>query len=75
VSASIEHDEAKHTLRDEATVDFVLARAGCVTPASAAHRHFVDGKILTENLYTYSPFRLFDTETDIRYEDTTTPKK
>jgi hypothetical protein len=56
-------------------VDFVLARSGCVTPASVAHRHFVDDKILTENLYTYSPFRLFATDTTIRYEDATPPKK
>jgi hypothetical protein len=75
VSASIEHDEAKHTLRDDATVDFVLAGSGCVTPASVAHRHVVDGKILTENLYTYSQFRLFTTDTSIRYEDATPPKK
>ena len=67
ISASFEHDEAKHSLRDDASVDFVLGRIGCVTPVSVVHRHLIDGVVLTENLYTYQPFRLFTTDTTIRY--------
>lgn len=75
IASSLEHEEAKHKLRDDATVDYVLARFGCVTPASVVHRHFVDDKILTENLYRYAPFRVFTTDTTIRYTDTEIPKQ
>jgi len=69
ITASIEHEQAKHLIRDDATVDYVLSNFGCVTPASVAHRHYVDDKILAENLYTYTPFRLFSTDTTIQYTD------
>ena len=67
VSALFAHAEEKHELRDEASVDFVLSGFGCVTPASVVHRHIVDDVVLTENLYTYEPFRMFSTDTNIRY--------
>jgi hypothetical protein len=65
ISASMEHDEPKHHLRDDASIDYVLSSFGCVTPATVVHRHFVDGVPLTENLYTYAPFHLFTTDTKI----------
>ena len=73
ISASTEHAEEKHTLRDDATIDYVLSSFGCVTPASVVHRHYVDDMMLTENLYTYGPFRLFSTETTIRFGDPQLP--
>jgi hypothetical protein len=75
ISASMEHDEPKHNVADDATVDYELSRAGCPMPASVVHRHFVDGQVLTENLYTYGPFRLFTSDTTIRYTDEADPKK
>jgi hypothetical protein len=76
ISASIEHDEPQHHLRDDATIDYVLSSFGCVTPATVVHRHFVDGAPLTENLYTYAPFHLFTTDTKIlQYDELTSPDK
>lgn len=75
ISASTEHDEPKHVLRDDSAVDYVLARFGCVMPASVVHRHFVDDQLLTENLYTYAPFQLFTTDTNIRYAEPSSPQK
>jgi hypothetical protein len=69
ISASIQHEEPKHLIRDDATVDYVLSSFGCVTPASVVHRHYVDDKILTENLYLYAPFRLFSTDSNIQFTD------
>jgi hypothetical protein len=37
-------------------------------PTSVVHRHLVDGTVLTENLYTYSPFRLFGSQSTIRFD-------
>lgn len=70
ISASFEHEEPRHMLRDDATVDYVLSSLGFPTPATVAHRHYVDGQALTENLYTYEPFHLFTTDTTIHYTGT-----
>jgi hypothetical protein len=67
VTASIGHGEPGHDLRDDAAVDFVPTPFGCAMPASVVHRHFVDGKLLTENLYTYGRFRLFSTDTTVEF--------
>jgi len=68
ISASFEHAEPQHTLRDDATIDYVVSALGFPTPLTVAHRHFVDGQALTENLYTYEPFHLFTTDSKIRYD-------
>jgi hypothetical protein len=67
ISAMSEHQEPKHLLRDEAAIDYVPSSFGCVTPASVVHRHYIDKELVTENLYTYAPFRRFTTDTTIRY--------
>ncbi len=64
IFAWFEHEEPKHTLRDEASVDYVVSAMGFPVPATVVHRHYVDGQGLTENLYTYEPFRLFTTDTN-----------
>jgi hypothetical protein len=69
-----EHEEPKHTLRDEASVDYVVSAMGFPVPVTVVHRHYVDGEGLTENLYTYEPFRLFTTNTTIHYSGTVAPK-
>jgi hypothetical protein len=67
IQAWVEHTDAKHKIRDEATVDYVLSPHGFLTPASVVHRHLVDGKLLTENLFRYEPFKLFGAESDIKF--------
>jgi hypothetical protein len=62
-------DVAKHAIRDEATVDYVRSSHGFLTPASVAHRHLVDGKLMTENLYTYEPFKLFSSDAEIKFTE------
>ncbi len=70
ISCSFKHSELAHVLRDDASVDFVLSPPGFVAPATVVHRHYVDGRALTENHYTYGPFHLFQADTTIRYGDT-----
>jgi hypothetical protein len=62
-------DVAKHRIRDEATVDYVRSSHGFLTPVSVAHRHLVDGKVMTENLYHYEPFKLFTTDAEIKFTE------
>jgi len=67
IQAWAEHTDAKHKIRDEATVDYVLSPHGFLTPASVVHRHMVDNNLVTENLFRYEPFKLFGAESDIKF--------
>jgi len=57
------------TTGDEATVDYVRSAHGFVTPVSVHHRHLVDGKLITENLYRYEPFRQFSADAEIKFTE------
>jgi hypothetical protein len=59
VEAAAEHAEGKHQIRDQATIEYTMTSRGFLAPASVLHRHLIDGQLLTENRYTYSPFRVF----------------
>lgn len=67
IRAWAEHADAQHRIRDEATVDYNLSPHGFLTPASVVHRHLVDRKLVTENLYRYEPFKLFGADSDIKF--------
>ncbi|HLK61860.1 MAG TPA: hypothetical protein VKU19_00375 [Bryobacteraceae bacterium] len=67
ISAWAEHSDARHQIRDEGTVDYVMSPHGFLTPASVVHRHIVDGSAVTENLYRYQPFKLFSAESGISF--------
>jgi hypothetical protein len=67
IQAWAQHTDAKHLIRDEATVDYVLSPHGFLTPASVVHRHLVDSNVVTENLFRYEPFKLFGAESDIKF--------
>ncbi len=56
-----------HSIRDEATVDYVMSSHGFLTPASVRHQHLVDGVLRTENLYRYEAFKLFGADTRISF--------
>jgi hypothetical protein len=77
VRAWFEQADRGRTIRDDTSIEYVFSHAlGCVTPVSVAHRHYVDGFLLTENLYTYEPFRLFTTDSRIEFGNPTdSPKK
>ena len=46
-----------------------LSPHGFLTPASVLHRHLVDGKLMTENLYRYEPFKVFSADTELKFTD------
>jgi hypothetical protein len=60
-------DPARKIIRDDATVEYLMSQHGFLTPASVLHRHLVDGVVMTENLYTYEPFKLFSTSSAIKF--------
>jgi len=58
-----------HVSREEGTVDYVQSTHGFLTPASVVHRHLVDGRLITENLYRYEPFKLFAADAEIKFTE------
>ena len=60
-------------IRDEATVDYVQSAHGFLTPASVVHRHLIDGKVITENLYRYEAFKMFGASAEIKFTELETP--
>ena len=73
VEAMAESVEREHIFRDEASVEYVLSTHGFLTPVSVRHRHLVDGKLLTENLYRYEPFKLFAADAEIKFTEIPDP--
>ena len=71
VEAWVEYIDSasKHEIRDEGTTDYVLSPHGFLTTASVLHRHRVDDRLITENLYRYEPFKLFGADTDIKFTE------
>jgi hypothetical protein len=67
VEAAAEHIEGKHHIRDQASVEYTMTPHGFLAPASVLHRHLIDGQLLTENRYTYSPFRVFAADAAIEF--------
>src|ERR1022692_1147349 len=67
------HPQAGQRVRDEATIDYVQSAHGFLTPASVIHRHLVDGKVITENLYRYEPFKMFSADAEIKFTELETP--
>jgi hypothetical protein len=71
IQAWSEHAANRQVIRDEATVDYVVSAHGFLVPASVLHRHSIDGKLITENLYRYEPFKIFSADTEIKFTELT----
>src|ERR1700722_5550394 len=67
VQAWAEYDQAKHHIRDEASVDYIPSAHGFLMPASVVHHHLVDHQLMTENLYRYEPFKLFAADSELKF--------
>jgi hypothetical protein len=62
-----DYTDAHHKIRDHATVDYTMSPHGFLTPVSVLHRHLVDGNLITENAYTYRPFKMFGADAEIEF--------
>jgi hypothetical protein len=50
-----------------AEVDYTPSARGVLLPASVHYTETVDGVLMTENLYRYSAFKTFSTETEVKF--------
>jgi hypothetical protein len=69
IDAWAEYEQAKRKIRDEASVEYLMSSHGFLTPASVVHRHLVDGQAITENLYRYEAFRLFSSDSELKFTE------
>jgi hypothetical protein len=73
VDAWAEHSEGKHRIRDQASVEYTMTAKGFLAPASVLHQHVVDRQLLTENRYTYAPFKIFAADAEVNFTRQTEP--
>jgi hypothetical protein len=61
--------EGSRSRLDEAAVEYVRNPHGFMAPAAALHRQFVDGQLVVENRFRYTPFRVFSANTEIKFTE------
>lgn len=61
--------DGERVTRHEATVDYVFSSHGVLVPVSVVHRQFVGPDLVVENVFRYSPFRMFSTDTEMQFTD------
>jgi hypothetical protein len=66
-----EHLEGKHRIRDQASVEYTMTARGFLAPASVLHQHIVDKQLITENRYTYAPFKIFAADAQVKFTEQT----
>jgi hypothetical protein len=64
-----ERNEGGFVVKTEATVDYAMSAHGCILPVSVVHREQAAGKLLTENIFQYAPFRKFGAESELKFTD------
>ena len=69
VEAWTERHDGNLTSREDATIEYIQSAHGFLTPASVVHRHFINGSLITENLYRYEPFKMFSADTEIKFTE------
>ena len=62
-----ERREGALAVKTEAIVDYAMSPLGFVLPAAVAHREMTEGKLLTENIFQYTPFRKFGAESELKF--------
>ena len=65
--AEYEQSKTEDPRRGERGVRDVLARIS--NAGSVVHRHIVDGQTITENLYRYEAFRLFSSDSELKFTE------
>lgn len=74
VVVSSTRKEGNLVVRDEATVDYAMSGHGMLAPVSVVHRQFAGADLRVENVFRYTPFRLFSADTEIQFTEPT-PRK
>ncbi len=69
ITLRTERTEDKHVIREEATVEYVMSPHGTVLPVSVVHRRYLDAELMAENLFSYTPFRRFGAQSEVKFTE------
>ncbi|MDX2152390.1 MAG: hypothetical protein SFV54_16750 [Bryobacteraceae bacterium] len=69
----VERAEDNGRFRDEGTVEYTQTPGGALLPASVVHRQWLEAALVVENRYTYSGFRRFTADSEIKFEEEKRP--
>jgi hypothetical protein len=75
ISLTSTRQEATTTVRDEATVDYGMSSHGSLVPVSMVHKQYVNDGLTVESLYSYSSFRKFSADAEIKFNSEAPVKK
>lgn len=70
-----ERTEGERTIVSEGSVEYAQSRFAVLLPAAVTYREHMNGTLITESRYTYSEFRRFGAESDIKFEVEPSPPK
>jgi hypothetical protein len=59
--------ESPASIREEASVDYVMTEYGALMPSATEHRELRGGKIAAENKFTYTDFHKFEASSDVKF--------
>ncbi len=68
ISLQAAFHDGKHQIEHRASVEYFASAYGLVLPASVHYQKLADGEPIVEHLATYSDFRMFKADTEIRFE-------
>ena len=60
--------EGPFVVNTDGTVDYAMSAHGCILPAAVVHREMAGDKLLSENIFQYTPFRKFGAETELKFD-------
>ncbi len=64
----------KHATTHRATVDYFPSAYGVILPAAVDYEELTDGRLVVENVATYSNYHLFSVHTEIRFGPAERPR-
>jgi hypothetical protein len=59
--------EDKNVLRHYAVVDYQMSGHGVMLPASVNYAESLNGKVVVENRFKYSDFKMFDANSELKF--------
>ena len=60
--------EGPFVVNTEGTVDYAMSSHGCLLPAAVVHRDTAGDKLMTENVFEYTPFKKFGAESELKFD-------
>jgi hypothetical protein len=60
--------QGKLEFRDEASVDYVMNARGFLAPAAVTHRGYTGDKLMVEDNFRYTTFRMFAADAEIKFD-------